>query len=44
MQDPGLTTTASRANNFSLLSALDGSGEAQGDIFLDDGVAVTITK
>ena len=44
MQDPALTTTASRANNFSLLVALDSMGQAQGDIFLDDGEAISITK
>ena len=44
MQDPALTTAASRANNFSLLVALDSMTQAQGDVFLDDGEAITITK
>lgn len=36
-QGPALTTTVSRNNPFALLIALDPSGNAQGDIFLDDG-------
>ena len=44
MQDPGLTTTASRANNFSLMVALDASGEAKGDLYLDDGESITVKR
>ena len=44
MQDPGLTTTESRKNPFSLLVALDGGGAAEGDLFLDDGEAIEITE
>ena len=44
MQDPGLTTTESRKNPFSLLVALDESGAAKGDLFLDDGEAIQISK
>ena len=44
MQDPGLTTTVSRNNSFSLLVALDESGAAKGDLFLDDGESIDITE
>ena len=44
MQDPGLTTTVSRNNSFSLLVALDGGGRAEGDLFLDDGESINITE
>ncbi len=37
MQEPGLTTEASRANPFYLLVALSESGVANGDVFIDDG-------
>ena len=43
-QEPALTTTESRKNPFSLLVALDEGGAAEGDLFLDDGEAITITK
>ncbi len=37
MQDPALTTEASRANLFYLLVALSETGVAKGDVFIDDG-------
>lgn len=43
-QEPALTTTESRKNPFSLLVALDEGGAAEGDLFLDDGEAITITE
>eukprot|EP00117_Sycon_ciliatum_P014403 scpid26772/ scgid2150/ Lysosomal alpha-glucosidase; Acid maltase len=39
-QDAGLTTTASRMNNFSLTVALSATNEAQGVLYLDDGVTL----
>ena len=36
MQGPGLTTTESRKNPYSLLVALN-SGNADGGLYLDDG-------
>jgi len=36
-QEPALTTTAARKNPFGLLVALDTSGNAKGEIYLDDG-------
>ena len=44
LQDPGLTTVASRGNFFSLIVALDDNGEAQGDVFLDDGETDPISR
>ena len=44
MQKPGNTTAESRKNDYSLLVALDGAGEASGDVFLDDGVSVDINR
>ena len=44
MQEPALTTAASRKNSFSLLVALDSQEEAMGDLFWDDGEAVNITQ
>ena len=44
LQDPGLNTEESRANNFSLLVALDSNGGAKGDVFLDDGVSMNIAR
>ncbi|KKA30187.1 hypothetical protein TD95_001176 [Thielaviopsis punctulata] len=37
LQQPGNTTTASRANPWSLLVALDADGAASGDLYVDDG-------
>ncbi len=37
MQEPGLTTEASRANLFYLLVALSETSVAKGDVFIDDG-------
>jgi alpha-glucosidase len=36
-QEPGLTTTASRKNPWGLIVALDNSGNADGQLYLDDG-------
>ena len=44
MQDPGLSTTESRKNPFSLKIALDEKQQASGDIFYDDGESLDITK
>ena len=44
LQDPGLTTVASRANLFSLIVALSDKGEAQGDVFLDDGETDPVSR
>ena len=44
MQKPGNTTTESRKNDYTLLVVLDGIGEASGDLFLDDGLSVDITR
>ena len=41
-QEPALTTVAARANPFQLLVALDASGSAQGDVFLDDGETLQV--
>ncbi|KAK3362624.1 putative alpha-glucosidase precursor [Lasiosphaeria hispida] len=37
IQEPGLTTTASRGNPWGLIVALDGAGRAAGKLYLDDG-------
>ncbi|KAI9660751.1 MAG: hypothetical protein M1831_003443 [Alyxoria varia] len=39
MQQPGYTTRESRRNPWSLLVALDKSGSAEGQLYLDDGVS-----
>ena len=44
MQEPGMTTTASRKNPFSLLVALDDTGSATGDMYLDDGESLDMNK
>ena len=44
MQKPGNTTTESRKNDYTLLVVLNGIGEASGDLFLDDGLSVDITR
>ena len=44
MQEPAMTTAASRNNPFSLLVALDSTGSASGDMYLDDGESLTATK
>ncbi|KAI6084922.1 glycoside hydrolase family 31 protein [Hypoxylon rubiginosum] len=40
MQEAGLTTAAVRASPWSLLVALDGNGEAEGKLYLDDGESI----
>ena len=40
MQEPGLTTFACRQNPWGLLVALDGSGAANGTLYVDDGESV----
>lgn len=37
VQEPGMTTTESRQNEWSVIVALDGAGEANGTLYLDDG-------
>ena len=44
MQEPGITTAASRKNPFSLLVALDGSSSAVGEMYLDDGLSLDMKK
>lgn len=44
MQEPGMTTEASRKNPFSLLVALDETGSASGDVYLDDGESLDMSK
>ena len=44
MQEPAMTTAASRNNPFSLLVALDNNSSAIGDMYLDDGESLTATK
>ncbi len=44
MQEPGLTTTESRENPYSLLVALDPQAAAMGDLYLDDGETVNTTE
>ena len=44
LQDPGLTTVESRHNVFSLLIALDGNGDASGDLYVDDGESLDVSK
>lgn len=40
MQFPGLTTTVSRQNGFSLLVCLNATSQAEGDLFFDDGETI----
>jgi alpha-glucosidase len=42
MQVPGVTTTASRKNDFELLVALDAAETATGDLFADDGESLPV--
>ena len=44
MQEPALTTHATRNNSFSLLVALDDQQNANGDLFWDDGESTNITQ
>ena len=44
MLQPGLTTTETRKSNFTLLVALDASGNAAGDLFWDDGEQLKIER
>lgn len=44
MQEPGITTAASRKNPFSLLVALNSSGSAVGELYLDDGLSLDMSK
>ena len=46
MQEPGLTTTESRRNPYSLIVALDvaGGSDAFGDVYLDDGESNSTVK
>ena len=44
MQEPSMTTAASRKNPFSLLVALDGAGSSTGDMYLDDGESLAMDK
>jgi alpha-glucosidase len=38
-QKPGNTTKMTRMNPWSILVALDGKGEAKGELYLDDGIS-----
>ena len=42
MQQPELTTAATRQNSFSLLVALDDQQTATGELFWDDGESLNI--
>ena len=44
MQEPSLTTAASRLNPYQLLVALDSSGMANGSLYLDDGISLNVTR
>ena len=44
MQQPELTTAATRQNSFSLLVALDDQQTATGELFWDDGELLNITQ
>jgi alpha-glucosidase len=46
LQEPGYTTTETRANPWGILVALDAEGKAQGDLYLDDGESLVpnVTK
>lgn len=37
MQEPGMTTYESRRNPWGVIAALDGTGRAKGELYLDDG-------
>jgi alpha-glucosidase len=39
-QEPGYTTTESRQNPWSLIAALNSTGGASGDIYIDDGESI----
>lgn len=43
LQKAGNTTATSRKNPWSLIVALDGRGQAQGELYLDDGVSLNPT-
>ncbi len=43
MQEPGLTTTESRKNPYSLIVALE-TGFAFGELYLDDGITYNTTE
>ena len=40
IQEPGYTTTASRANPWGLIVALDDDGNASGSLYVDDGESI----
>lgn len=40
LQEPTLTTAATRNSSYSILVAADDNGQAQGDLYLDDGVSL----
>nr|CDP23003.1 Putative Glycoside Hydrolase Family 31 [Podospora anserina S mat+] len=40
LQEPGMTTAESRQNPWGLLVGLDGTGRAEGKLYLDDGVSL----
>jgi len=44
MQGPGLTTTESRKNPYSLMVAPDQYGHAAGSLYLDDGESLVATQ
>lgn len=44
MQEPALTTTASRLNPYSILVALDESGNSSGVLYLDDGESLSMEQ
>lgn len=44
MQEPALTTAASRQNPYCLLVALDSSNMANGSVYLDDGISLDVTR
>ena len=44
MQEPSLTTAASRHNPYQLLVALDSSNITNGSLYLDDGISINVTR
>eukprot|EP00118_Oscarella_pearsei_P028778 m.2900 g.2900 ORF g.2900 m.2900 type:complete len:913 (+) comp8961_c0_seq1:1487-4225(+) len=44
MQEPGMTTAASRLNPFKLLVALDSQGISNGSLYFDDGISLDMSK